>query len=124
MQVSSTPSEPALRLVQPTQAVQSQPPVSPSTRPLSVQRSNEDTYSFEAAYRSQLPRVRLTEAFYRLQRIREQLVGAQVNQPMRFEDTAPAAPAANPYASTYGTLQPTAAQANEAATLRRVDESA
>ncbi len=124
MQVDPSASAATLRLVQPAQAVRNDAPVQPANRPLRVQRSSEDTYSFEAAYRSQLPRVQLTEAFYCLERIREQLVAAQTDLPMRFEDASTPVATANPYAAAYSKLQPADATANENATIHQIDESA
>ncbi len=123
MQVNPSGANPTLRLVQSNQAVRNDAPVRATDRPLAVQHNGEDTYSFEAAYRSQLPRIQLTEAFYRLERIREQLVAAKTDLPMRFDDTASVS-SANPYAPAYRQIQPGPAQVNEAATLRRIDESA
>ncbi|QNN22150.1 hypothetical protein HED60_07645 [Planctomycetales bacterium ZRK34] len=64
-----------------------------------------DSLSFEAVYQSQLPRVPMTEAHRKLDRIRSQLVGGKTEVPIHFAD-APAASTgpANPFTAAYPRL--------------------
>ncbi len=112
---------PLLRLVQPPQPADQVTQVQPTqpTQPTQpVARTEQtDSYNFESVYRAQLPKVGLTEAQARLDAIRTQLVAAQVDMPIHFEPSPVRVPApANPYANSYGQLQPNPADLNAAAT--------
>ena len=105
-----------LRLVRPvepaaTPPVQNTQPVS-STQAISRTPRDNDSISFEQAYRAELPRPALTEAHARLERIRN-LVGAKVNQPMRFEEAVSVTePSNNPYAISYPKISASPAELN------------
>jgi len=113
MNIAPNHSSLPLRLVQPTQAQPVQPaqPVT-STQPISQVDRQRDSISFEKAYRAQLPRPAMTEAHHRLERIRD-LVGARVNQPMRFEEAVSVQPPGNnPYAISYPKISASPAELN------------
>jgi len=74
-----------------------------------------DGYSFEAVYRLNLPRVPVTDAQLRLERMRDMVAG-RVDVPIHFENPAPqAGRAANPYASAYMKFPTDPATLNERA---------
>ncbi len=126
MNVSPVHTHPMLRLARP----QSVDPVTPTQRtpaaqPVQPTRSAEgDSFSFSSVYESQLPRMPLTEAHHRLDRIRS-LVGAQTDVPIHFDGQPVRAASANPYAPTYASMRLPAdpADFNAAVTEQQVGDS-
>jgi hypothetical protein len=95
------------------QSVSSSSPIRPiestakvSRRPTGQAKSEAgDSLSFEAVYQSQLPRVPMTDAHRKLDRIRSQLVGGKTEVPIHFSEIAsPSKVATNPFAATYPRL--------------------
>lgn len=121
MKVPPIQSGSSLRLVQAVPPIQAKPQVvgqSPN-QPISKPPKAEDSYSFEAIYRANLPKTMLTDAHRKLERIRD-LVAGRTDVPVHFESAQPAA-SANPYTPAYMQFpRPSAAQVNEAATEQQV----
>jgi len=97
----------SLRLVRPPSTVQptSEPSAQPAARPSEpvqpAQSPREsDTASFEAVYRSQQPKAERAEADQRMHRIRDNLVAANTDVPIHFQQPRPAR-SANPYVAGY-----------------------
>lgn len=121
MNVGPSPSNHPLRLVRPPQQAE-QPAPSQASRPTergaSTQRGQPaDALNFEAVYQSQLPRIPMTEAQQRIDRIRSELVAGRTDVPIHFQQ--PARGSNNPYQATYARLAPNAASTNESATQQR-----
>ena len=95
------------------QSVSSTTPIRPIESTAKVSRRPDqtttseagDSLSFEAVYQSQLPRVPMTEAHRKLDRIRSQLVGGKTEVPIHFAEAAPSSTAStNPFAAAYPRL--------------------
>lgn len=102
MNVTGPNTSPALRLVRPADAVQ--PPAAPrqATPPQAARSTQQaDRLNFEAVYRSRLPRVAMTDAHARLEKLRT-LVAARTDVPIHFDPPPATTPAranpSNPYA--------------------------
>ena len=122
-QLGATP----LRLVQPNPSVRPVDPVQPVDK--AVPSGSSDTLSFEAVYQANLPKITMSDALDRLDRIRTQLVAARTDVPIHFETTAPppGLGSSSPLTRAYFSNGPAPADANASATdaeAARLDETA
>lgn len=97
-----------------TAPVQPAAPTAPVAPASPARPEQPDSYSFESVYRANLPKVELTAAQARLEKIRHDLVAGQVAAPIHFEQSPTRS--ANPYAGAYAKLTPNPADVNAAAT--------
>jgi len=95
-----------IRSIRPVQSPQA---TTGATAPSKAQAA--DSYSFEAVYQAKLPRVPMTDAHRKLDRIRTQLVAAKTDVPIHFNDVARPA-SNNPYAGQYPRMIGDAGQIN------------
>lgn len=114
----------SLRLVQPPTQVT---PVKPVQKVAPAQggrvgRTAGDPYDFQSVRETQLPRMELTPAHHKLEKLRD-LIAAKTDVPIYFEESAPGSSASagttsgsNPYARTYLKFPISAADRNAAAT--------
>ncbi|MBI1369603.1 MAG: hypothetical protein GC162_13230 [Planctomycetes bacterium] len=99
MRIEPTQSVTPLRIVQPTE------PVKSVDAPRSVQSSGPAAdMRFEAVYAANLPKVPMTDAQTKLERIRTQLVAAKTDVPIHFDAPASRPRPSNPYAAAYPRL--------------------
>ncbi len=121
MPIDPVGHNPMLRLtaaINPVRRTQPTQPAHPTQRPQRVQAG--DNYDFAAVYKANLPRLRLTEAHQRLERVRNELVGAKVGMPIHFENSQPRPASANAAIRAYMRVAPSPADSNAAATERAV----
>ncbi len=112
-----------LRLVRPTESTGQIRSVNAvanteNTQSTSLRVDRNDAYSFEAVYRARLPRIKLTDAHRRLERIRNQLVAARTDVPIHFDEVKQAG-MASPLTNAYLSFKPGDADVNAAATEQR-----
>lgn len=100
MRIDPTQSTSPLRITSPVKSTAAPPKTSPASA------DSSHTLSFEGVYQNQLPRVPMTDAHRKLDRIRTQLVAGKTDVPIHF-NSAPSpgrSGAANPYAAGYPRL--------------------
>ncbi len=92
-----------LKLVHPPEAAK--PQATPAPAATQSRRCDDcDSFDLSSVRHSQLPRMPLTEAHHRLDRIRS-LVAARTDVPIHFDGQPVSLPSANPYASPYGQMR-------------------
>ena len=121
MSIDRIPSNPALRLVQPSQSLQSTQPAQPLSEAQQVDSAGR---SFDDVFQSQRvsrPNVSLIEAQRRLEKIRK-IIAAQTHVPIHFEPVTPAPVRNNPYAPSYLKFPTNPAELNASSTEHAANE--